>query len=54
MCVCVCVMCACLVLLGDREVSDPIELELQVVLSHCIDAGNQTCVLRKISRALNC
>ena len=35
---------------GQKRVSDPLKLELQVVVSHLVGAGNQTQVLYKSNK----
>ena len=49
-CMHICVPLACLpALYGGQKTLDPLELELQMVLSHSVDAGKQTRVLWKSS-----
>lgn len=48
-CMYICVSCVCLVSEDQRRASDPLDLELHVVVSHYVGAGNQTQVLCKSS-----
>lgn len=43
----VCLLHVCLLLLRSGEALDSLELELCMVVSHCVGVGNQTLVLCK-------
>lgn len=38
-------VCACSTIKGQKGVTDPLELESQMIVSYHLDAGNQTLVL---------
>lgn len=47
-------MCVCLLPTEARKGCwDPLELELQMVVSYCVGAENQNCVLRKNSQCFS-
>lgn len=37
----VCALCVCIARGGQRRVSDPLQLELEMVVNCCVDAGNR-------------
>lgn len=58
LCIYLCTTCmptACTTTGGQQRVLDPLELELQMVVSHCVGTGNQAQVLckNKCSRLLS-
>lgn len=39
---------------GQKRMLDPLELELQAIISYCMDTGNQIWVLKRLVKVLNC
>lgn len=51
-CVYICIPHSCIAYVGQKATLDPLELELEVVVSHHVGAENQTRVLRKSKQSV--
>ena len=53
-CLCLCTICIPAAQRGQKRASDSLKLELQMVVSHHMGAGNQILVSQRAASALHC